>query len=261
MAEQGSNLDFSSFADSYENELVPQMFDPHAAELVRRAAPVSSDHILDVACGTGIVARHVFRVCADARVVGVDPNPEMLTIARNAEPRADWRQGPADALPVAEGEEFSLLLCQQGLQFFPDKPAAISEFRRVTGEGARVFIATWWGVETDPYTLALHEVATKHLGDFIDTRHSMGDPDEVAQLLTDGGFAVTSIDSFTNRTAFAPGVYEGFNLMAQMSFAASAGRPATEETVAALQAELAELSQTAGRDGFTLTTNIVSARG
>ncbi|MEO8075531.1 MAG: methyltransferase domain-containing protein, partial [Acidobacteriota bacterium] len=80
-------------------------------------------------------------------MVGVDMAPAMLAVARTVDPTMDWREGNAVSLPVSAGEHFTVLTCHQGLQFMPDKPAAIREMRRVLSPGGRVAIATWRSLE------------------------------------------------------------------------------------------------------------------
>src|SRR4029079_19462416 len=143
----------------------------------------------DVACGTGIVARLARGAMGPgARVVGVDASPPMLVVARGIDSSIDWREGNAMALPVAASEAFSVLTCHQGLQFFPDKPTAVREMRRVLTPGGRLAIGTWRPLRELSMLRALHPIAEKYLGPVVDARHSFGDADAIAQLLTDAGF-------------------------------------------------------------------------
>src|SRR5712664_1454339 len=107
----------------YERHMVPAIFGPWAVDLVKLAALIPGERVLDVACGTGIVARLAAeRVGPMGRVIGLDLNAGMLTVARSASAgteNIEWREGNATALPFAD-KTFELVLCQQGLQFFPD---------------------------------------------------------------------------------------------------------------------------------------------
>jgi ubiquinone/menaquinone biosynthesis C-methylase UbiE len=104
----------------------------------------SHDRVLDVACGTGIVARIVADWDSFAgQITGLDLDPDMLAVAR-ANSRSSgvhirWQEGDALDLPFDE-DTFDLVLCQQGLQYFPDKMAALREMRRVLVPGGRVAI-------------------------------------------------------------------------------------------------------------------------
>ena len=115
----------SSFPENYERELVGPLFRPWAELTVDEVNPGPAERVLDVACGTGIVARVAGeRIGSGRGLVGVDISPGLLAVARAVAPDIDWREGDAGALPLADGEQFEVVLCQQGLQFFPDKPAA-----------------------------------------------------------------------------------------------------------------------------------------
>jgi ubiquinone/menaquinone biosynthesis C-methylase UbiE len=126
-----------SAAEIYERHMVPAIFGPWAEDLLALATPLPGERVLDVACGTGVVARLVAqRVGPSGTVVGFDLNPGMLTVARSLPPpsgaRIEWREGNVSAIPLPDAT-FDLVLCQQGLQFFPDRSAALREMRRVWG--------------------------------------------------------------------------------------------------------------------------------
>src|SRR5262245_49391877 len=130
-----------SAAELYERYLVPAVTLPWAVDLVSRVEVHRGDRLLDVACGTGVVARAAAeRVGRGGRVVGLDLNPEMLAVSvrrkRWVPLRIEWCEGSALALPFAQGE-FGVVLCQFGLQFFPDPLAALREMRRVLAPDGR----------------------------------------------------------------------------------------------------------------------------
>ena len=115
----------ASFPEMYERWLVGPLFRPWAEMTLEEVRVSPDDRILDIACGTGIVARLASERLGDAgHVVGVDLSPDMLAVARALAPDVDWREGNASALPLRDGEQFDVVVCQQGLQFFPDRPAA-----------------------------------------------------------------------------------------------------------------------------------------
>ena len=121
-------------AEIYEQHLVPAMFEPFARDLIQLCNIRSSDKILDVACGTGILSRLAID-CVDitvGKVVGIDINPVMLDMARHCSAGKDieWKEGSAMSLPFPN-EFFDLVVCQQGLQFFPDRIKALKEMNRV----------------------------------------------------------------------------------------------------------------------------------
>ena len=148
-------------AEAYERYLVPAFFGPFADRLVELAAPRPADRALDVACGTGIVARRI--AARVARAVGLDSNPGMLEVARTVEPSIEWRAAEAGAMPLPDAS-FDLVLCQQGLQFFPDRAAALREMRRVLAPGGRLAVSAWRAAEHNPGWLRLAEALDRHAG-------------------------------------------------------------------------------------------------
>jgi SAM-dependent methyltransferase len=129
-------------AQAYERWLVPPIFSPFADDLVADVAPGS--HVLDVACGTGIVARRA--AAKGATVVGVDLNEQMLQVARDVAPDIEWVAADAADLPL-DDESFDLVFCQQGLQFMSDPAAAVAEMRRVVAPGGRLTMSVWRACE------------------------------------------------------------------------------------------------------------------
>ena len=118
----------------------------------------------------------------------MDVNPDMLAVARTVAPDIDWRAGNASALPLRDGEQFDVIVCQQGLQFFPDKPAAAAEMRRALAQGGRLAVATWRSDEEIPFFRDLRRVAERYLGPIADLRHSFGAAAPLEALLRDAGF-------------------------------------------------------------------------
>ena len=196
-----------TFPEIYERLLVGPLFQPFAEDLIARLNPGAHDRLLDVACGTGIVARVAReRMGPAARIVGVDAAPPMLAVARGTDSTIDWREGNAMALPVAEGERFSLLTCHQGLQFFPDKTAAVREMRRVLQPEGRLAIGTWRPLAEAALFRALHPIAEQQLGPVVDARHSFGDADAIARLLTDAGFRSVQVETISHQIRMSDGM-------------------------------------------------------
>src|SRR5438105_15897251 len=130
MAAQSTQWQVAGSApENYERYLVPAIFGPWAADLLALAAPQPGERIMDLACGTGVVARLTAeRVGTAGVIVGLDLNPGMIELARSLPAlngaAVDWRVGSALELPFAHAT-FDVVLCQQGLQFFPDRSAAL----------------------------------------------------------------------------------------------------------------------------------------
>lgn len=183
----------SNPAETYERFMVPPLFAPFAKRLVDIAAPREGDQVLDVGCGTGVVAREVAaRVGPSGAVTGIDLNPGMLAVARvesdAPDQSIDWHEGRAESLPFADGS-FTLALCQFSLMFFADRPAALSEMHRVLSDDGRVALSVWQGLDVHPFYRTLHDVIGRHLGtSSVGDIFALGDPDQLSRLLTEAGF-------------------------------------------------------------------------
>jgi ubiquinone/menaquinone biosynthesis C-methylase UbiE len=182
-------------AETYEQYFGPTMADPWSRVLLEYAAPQPGERALDVACGTGSVARHVAPlVGAAGKVVALDISPAMLAIARALPTPAGatiaWLEGNAIRLGLPN-DTFDLVLCQQGVQFFPDRATALREMRRVLTDAGRVALSVWQALHRHPVYEALFQATARHLGVTIDTvevSFSLGDADELRTLLSDAGF-------------------------------------------------------------------------
>ncbi len=185
-------------AVAYERLLVPLLFDRWAGDLVDAVALQPAEAVLDVACGTGVVARHAAaRVGVQGSVTGVDLNPAMLAVARASVPTgagADirWEEGDAAALPL-DDEEVDVTLCQQALQFFPQRSRALDEMRRVTRSGGRLGLSTCRGLAHQPGYRILADVIGEHVSDAaseaLRSPFTYGEIEEVRRLVEDAGFA------------------------------------------------------------------------
>lgn len=261
-------MNAASFPQIYERALVGTLFRPWVDELFDRASLRSDDSVLDIACGTGIVARMARRrLGSSARIVGVDVSAPMLAVAREIEPAIDWREGDAMSLPVADDEKFSVAFCQQGIQFFADKVAAAREMRRVLAPGGRVVVATWLGLERNPLFRDLHEAAAPHVGQSEDERFSFGDAEALRNVLEVGGLRDVSIVE-RQRTIRMPdaGVLLRLNSMAEVGMSKAAAQLDDEvrmRLAAAVERDSAPVMDRY-RDGeglaFEAATLIASAR-
>lgn len=179
-----------SAPENYERYLVRSIFEPWAHDLVDLAALRSGDRVLDVACGTGIVARLAAKRIPDGRAVGLDLNPGMLAVAQSVAPEIEWREGSALEIPAPDSS-FDVVFCQQGLQFFSDRHAAASQMRRVLVSGGRVAIACWSSITESPGFDALLAALRRHCPDGIGTMlapFSLSDSGELSRILREAGF-------------------------------------------------------------------------
>ena len=143
--------------------------------------------VLDVGCGTGVLARAAAaRVGSSGRVVGVDPNDDMLAVARRSARAVTWDAGVAEHLPYADGE-FDLVVSQFAMMFFTDPHAALSEMARVVVPGGSVAIATWASLDTTPGYAAMVDLLGELFGDeaaeALRAPFVLGDPDEVHEVV------------------------------------------------------------------------------
>jgi len=179
-------------AEIYEQHMVPAIFARWAPDLIEAAGVRPGGRVLDVACGTGAVTRVLSqRVGPQGTVVALDINPGMLAVARSVAPgpNIEWREGSAISMPLPDGT-FDNVLCQQGLQFFPDKPAALSEMRRVLKSGGRLAVACWRSIEHMPGYLALEQALARRIGPEKAALppFALGDAATLRSLVTGAGF-------------------------------------------------------------------------
>lgn len=266
-----------NFAEMYERLLVGPLFRPWAEVLLDHVGIASGERVLDLACGTGIVARLANqRLRKTGHVVGIDLSEQMLAVGRSIDPGIEWREGNAMALPFGEAadETFDVVLCQQGLQFFPDKAAAAREMRRVlkkAAPGGRLAVAVWRGLEEIPFFLALHRVAERHLGPVADARYGYGDAMTLERLLADAGFREVKVEKMTRTIRFDDGmVFVRMNAMALVGMGTAPATTSDEkraQLVAAIVKDSAEVlpAYADGEKGqgiaFAISANVATARG
>ena len=193
-------------AEMYESKFVPALFAEWAVRLVDLAGVTPGQTVLDVACGTGIVARTVAeRLQGRGAIVGLDCNDAMLTVAARVRADVEWRRGDAGALPFAE-RSFDTVLCQMALMFFPDRRAALGEMRRVvTGAGA-VGLVVPAGLDAQPAYGPFVEAAARHAGpdavSLLSTYWACGDRDALAALVESAGLRVDAFDTHIGTARF-----------------------------------------------------------
>lgn len=182
-----------SAPENYERYFVPAIGGPIATDLIEAAALRSGERVLDVACGTGIVARRAAeRVGSTGTVAGLDLNPGMLAVARAAAPpdaSIEWHRASAEAMPLPDAS-FDIVFCQLGLQFVPNKSAALREMWRVLSPGGRLVLIV---VGPIPPAFAIMEQALAHhihpgTSAFVRMVFSLYDPAELKRLIGDAGF-------------------------------------------------------------------------
>lgn len=193
-------------AQIYEDFFVPALFAEWPPHLLKAAGVQAGSSLLDVACGTGILAREASAVIgADGSVVGVDINDGMLAVARERAPHLSWRAGPAEALPFAD-DSFDHVVSQFGLMFFEDQVKAISEMARVVRPGGTTAVAVWAALADTPgYDLVaqiLDELFGPEVAKSIQMPYALGDTQRLKALFTEARVADLKIQTITGRAQF-----------------------------------------------------------
>lgn len=196
-------------ANAYEALFVPSLFGPWAPRLVDAAQIQFGQRVLDVASGTGILAREIaLRVGSTGSVVGLDPNPGMLAVAERIAPRVEWRQGVAESLPFSD-QSFDAVVCQFGLMFFTDRRQALREMLRVLTPGGRLVVAVWDSLENIPAyaceVALLNRIAGRQASDALRAPFGLGSRQSLAKLFADAGADSVEITTHHGAAQF-PGV-------------------------------------------------------
>src|SRR5829696_2556963 len=185
-------------AEVYEDFLVRWQLRPWTAVLLAESALLPGERILDLAAGTGIVAREAAPFVGErGRVVALDINPAMLAVGRSLpEPAGasiEWLEGDATAMPLPDAA-FDAVLCQQGLQYFADRPAAAAEVRRVLISGGRALLVVWQALAHNPVQEALNAAGQCRVGVApLATAFGLGDACEAGRLFESAGFADVTV--------------------------------------------------------------------
>jgi ubiquinone/menaquinone biosynthesis C-methylase UbiE len=213
MSQQGQWQVAGSAPEVYERELVPAVFGVWAPILVELAQPRPSERVLDVACGTGVVARIAAkRVGPSGTVVGIDLNPGMLSVARSVVSpdtrfggQLQWQEASADKLPFPDGS-FNVVYCQLGLQFFTDRPAALREMRRILGTEGRLALLVWRGIHESPGFAALADALQRNVGQaaaaIMRAPFGLSNVDELEALVRAAGFQDVAIQQRSGTVRF-----------------------------------------------------------
>lgn len=192
----GWQLASASVAEARERYTMAVSGNAWAQELVQLAAPEEGDRVLNVACGTGVVARYAAPLVGPTgSVIGLDLNAGMLATARAMLQRDGvaivWREGDATALPFPDAS-FDLVCCREGLQYFPDRATALNEMCRVLVPGGRLALSVWRSLAHQPFYAALTEALLRYVSPeaaaSLRLAFSLGQADELRALIAGAGF-------------------------------------------------------------------------
>jgi ubiquinone/menaquinone biosynthesis C-methylase UbiE len=273
MSQQGQWQVAGSAPEVYERELVPAVFGPWAPIVVELAHPSPGERVIDVACGTGIVARvAAARVGPGGSVAGVDLNPGMLNVGRSVATTTgdsasiQWHEASADKLPFPNSS-FDIAYCQLGLQFFADRPAALREIHRVIVPEGRLALMVWRGIAESPGFQALAEILEKNIGPapatIMRAPFGLSDASELNKLVEAAGFRDIKIHQrvgtvqFPSIERFVFSYVGGSPLAGPVS---QASDPAREKLMADTRQALGKYVSNGGL-AFPIAAHLLTARG
>ena len=250
----------------YDRLLVPMLFEPWADDLAARAAALAPRDLLEVAAGTGVVTERLARALPHATIVATDLNPAMLDEARRRAPAATFQPADAQALPFADSS-FDLVICQFGVMFYPDRPAAQREARRVLRPGGRYIFSVWDRIDRNPASHAVSDAVASLFPDdpprFFDrTPFGHHDTAILTRELRAAGFAQVEVASLVKPNGrvtvqeAAQGLCRGSPLAAEI---VAHGPDAMDKAISAASAALAPLLDEHGQLDAPMAAHVLTA--
>ncbi len=253
----------------YDRHLVPALFEPYAIDLAQRVSmECTQGSVLELACGTGILTRHLRSHLKSAMsLTATDINPDMLDYARNKLTSVNgisWKQADIADMPFSDASCHAVV-CQFGLMFVPDKERAFREMRRVLAKDGLLAFSVWDRMEQNPYSMIVHETVAGFFPDnspqFFKAPFSFADVDVQRRLLTENGYGKIEIRSVpkecfsSTARSLAIGMIEGAPIRSEIQDRGGSPGPIIDAVAAAF-------SQIGGDEPFrsTMQAIVVTAR-
>lgn len=251
-------------AENYERYFVPAIGRPVADDLMSVAALKPGERVLDVGCGTGVVTR-LAAESTGVTVTGLDMTPGMLEVAKSVTPSdlsIEWHQASADSMPLPD-EAYDAVLCQLSLQFFPDRPAALGEMRRVLTPGGRLVVNVPGKMPRifEIIDGALERQVGPEAAGFVRAVFSLHDADEVRALMSDAGFRDVAVETRTIALRFPAPAEFLWQYLYSTPLAEAVGKMG-DDALSALEQDVEQQAQSLVEDGgLTVQQGIVVATG
>jgi SAM-dependent methyltransferase len=193
-------------ANAYEALFVPALFGQWAPKVADAAQFQPGQRALDVACGTGVLARELYsRTGSSGRVAGIDPSPGMVAVAKHLAPAVEWREGVAESIPFPD-QSFDAVVSQFGLMFFTDRRQALREMLRVLAPGGHLAVAVWDSLDNIPafarLIALLEQTAGRRAADALRAPFALGDRRELDTLFTEAGVSPAEITTHHGTARF-----------------------------------------------------------
>jgi ubiquinone/menaquinone biosynthesis C-methylase UbiE len=185
-------------AEIYDRYSVPVFLEPYALELVRRMNPSQLNFVLEIACGTGALTKHLIKILRPGTLTASDLSSNMLEFAKQKFPNQEisWILADASQLPF-ENDQFDLVICQFGYMFAPDKQQAFREAHRVLRKGGSLPFDTWDEVKYNGVNQLVQQLFTQTFGELPQecfVPFSLHDPRQIHSMLEDEGFSDITIE-------------------------------------------------------------------